>query len=66
MKRFLIATLLTLTLHAQSLGNASTESAKVAAENSWKNWIFAGVALVAAGVAITIVALNEGSSPQQH
>lgn len=64
MKRLVTATLLTLTLHAQSLGNASTESAKVASQNNWKNWVFAGVALVGAGVAITVVALNGGSSPQ--
>lgn len=69
MKRAFLLLALTLQhswLQAQDLGNASTESAKVAAENNWKNWAFAGGALALAAIAITLVAFNAGSSPQQH
>jgi hypothetical protein len=57
----LFALLSTTSLSAQA-GDGAATAAKTAKNNSWQNWVFAGGALIAAAVGITVVMINQGSS----
>ncbi len=60
------ALLSTATLSAQETGEAAVSASSAARNNTWQNWIFAGGAIVAAAVGITVVVLNTGSSVNSH
>lgn len=74
MKKFAILLVLTSMLHAQDApaatepapsaeptGQAAVVATKASQENNWQNWVFVGGALVVAGVAVLVVALDSGS-----
>lgn len=56
----------TSALSAEGTGEASVASAKKAKDLTWQNWIFAGGAVVAAAIGITVVLINTGSSSNNH
>jgi hypothetical protein len=47
-------------------GEAAAEQVKAATKSNWQKWAFGISAIVIAAAAITVVSLNEGSSPQSH
>jgi len=64
MKKLIISALiiLTATAQAQTTGEAAVATAKVAKENNWQNWVFAGCALLTAAGAIFVVSMHNGNS----
>ncbi len=59
----LIALLATSSGYAET-GDGAEASSKAVKNNTWQIWAFAAGATVAAAVAITLVAIHEGASPQ--
>ena len=47
-------------------GEAASAQVKTATSSGWQKWVFGVSAIVIAATAITIVTLNQGSSPQSQ
>lgn len=76
MKKFVILLTLTAVLCAEEVPAAAEETAPTAEPtgqaavvatkegqgSNWQNWVFVGGALVAAGIAVLVVALDSGSN----
>ncbi|MBI3900601.1 MAG: hypothetical protein HY324_00460 [Chlamydiia bacterium] len=45
----------------EELGSASMEAVSTSSSNAWRNWIFAGSALVIAVVGVVIISTNTGT-----
>lgn len=61
---FLLSFLLVGSVHLnaqEDQGMAALQSSQTGRKSRWQNWVFAGGALVAAGIGITFIVLNQGS-----
>jgi hypothetical protein len=63
----LAAALMTTPAFAQTpTGEAASAQVKTATSSGWQKWVFGASAIIIAVTAITVVTLNQGSSPQSQ